>query len=153
MDFLMNVYQRLTRYALALGFTLSCVLAASAPHAQTSGSLYAELGGEKVLTKIVADAIKLWEENPVLAAQFKDANTDRLEKLLVQQFCALAGGGCKYEGNDMKSVHEKMGVTTAQFNALAEDLQTALSRNGIPSSTQNRLIALLAPMKRDVVTK
>jgi hemoglobin len=145
----MNYYQALARYLLAL----SCALLASLSHAQSSNSLYADLGGEKALTKIVADAIKLWEENPVLAAQFKDTNTDRLEKLLVQQFCVLAGGGCKYEGSDMKSVHEKMGVTTAQFNALAEDLQTSLTRNGVPSPTQNRLIALLAPMKRDVVTK
>jgi hemoglobin len=132
---------------------LYALIANTAAFAQPSSSLYAELGGEKSLTKIVADAIKLWELNPVLAAQFKDSNTDRLEKLLVQQFCALAGGGCKYEGGDMKSVHEKMGVTTAQFNALAEDLQISLTQNGVPSPTQNRLIALLAPMKRDIVTK
>ncbi len=123
------------------------------PTASAQSTLYSELGGNNGLTKIVANAIKRWEQNPVLAAQFKNADTERLEKSLVQQFCALSGGGCKYEGGDMKTVHEKMGVDTHQFNALAEDLQTALSENGIASSVQNRLIALLAPMKRDVVTK
>jgi hemoglobin len=53
----------------------------------------------------------------------------------------------------MKTVHERMGVDTRQFNALAEDLQISLAENGVANSTQNRLIALLAPMKRDVVTK
>jgi hemoglobin len=126
---------------------------ASVAVAQLPATLFADLGGESGLTKIVADAMKLWEKNPALAAQFKNANTDRLEKSLVQQFCALTGGGCKYEGEDMKTVHAKMGVDTRQFNALAEDLQTALSQHGVPTGTQNKLIALLAPMKRDIVTR
>jgi hemoglobin len=115
-------------------------------------TLYADLGAETGMTKIIASAVKRWEKNPVLAAQFKNANTDRLEKSLVQQICSITGGGCTYEGDSMKAVHEKMGVTTQQFNALAEDLQLALNEHGIASATQNRLIALLAPMKRDIVT-
>ena len=134
-----------------LGVFAAVALSGSTAYAQST--LYAELGGNNGLTKIVADAIKRWELNPALAEQFKNADTERLEKMLVQQFCALAGGGCKYEGGDMKTVHEKMGVDTRQFNALAEELQNALTENGIASSVQNRLIALLAPMKRDVVTK
>jgi hemoglobin len=137
-----------------LKFLVFCFTAAAActsTFAQTS--LYAELGADSGLTKIIAAAIKRWEQNPALAEQFKNADTERLEKMLVQQFCALTGGGCKYEGGDMKTVHEKMGVDTRQFNALAEDLQNALTENGVANSVQNRLIALLAPMKRDVVTK
>lgn len=134
-----------------LGLLIAAELCCSTAIAQST--LYSELGGNSGLTKIVADAIKRWEQNPVLAEQFKNADTERLEKTLVQQFCALTGGGCKYEGGDMKTVHEKMGVTTHQFNALAEELQNALTENGIASSVQNRLVALLAPMKRDVVTK
>ncbi len=130
---------------LALGL---CASIASAQN-----TLYAELGGEKGVTKIVGDAIAMWEKNPTLAEHFKNANTENLEKMLVKQFCSLTGGGCKYEGGDMKTIHEKMGVDTRQFNALAEDLQSALSGNGIAPSVQNKLIALLAPMKRDIVTK
>lgn len=130
---------------------LATVLFSSASLAQTT--LYADLGGDKGLTKIVAGAIKRWEQNPALAEAFKNADTERLEKMLVAQFCSITGGGCKYEGGDMKTVHEKMGVDTRQFNALAEDLQISLAENGVAGSTQNRLIALLAPMKRDVVTK
>jgi hemoglobin len=135
------------RFAL----TLATVFFASSAFAQTS--LYADLGGDKGLTKIVAGAIKRWEQNPALAEAFKNADTERLEKMLVLQFCSITGGGCKYDGGDMKTVHERMGVDTRQFNALAEDLQISLAENGVANSTQNRLIALLAPMKRDVVTK
>jgi len=44
-------------------------------------------------------------------------------------------------------------VTRAKFNAVAEDLQTAMERTGLPYWTQNRLMALLAPMQRDIVTQ
>jgi hemoglobin len=44
-------------------------------------------------------------------------------------------------------------VNRAQFNALVENLQDAMAKNDVPSRTQNRLLALLAPMHRDIVTK
>jgi hemoglobin len=46
-----------------------------------------------------------------------------------------------------------MGIRNADFNALAEDLQFAMDAAGISFFTQNRLIALLAPMQHDIVTK
>jgi hemoglobin len=36
---------------------------------------------------------------------------------------------------------------------MAEDLQIAMERNGVPSRVQNRLMAKLAPMQREIVTK
>ncbi|TAF99309.1 MAG: group 1 truncated hemoglobin [Betaproteobacteria bacterium] len=121
--------------------------------AQTTPPLYADLGGEAKVTAFIKDAVALWEKNPVLAEAFQSADAERLQGQLVQQVCSLSGGGCTYKGRDMKSVHAGMDVTTAQFNALAEDLQTAMTKNAVPFGAQNRLIALLAPMKRVIVTK
>ena len=42
--------------------------------------------------------------------------------------------------------------TGADFNALVEVLQAAMDAQGIPYAAQNRLLALLAPMHRDVIT-
>lgn len=41
----------------------------------------------------------------------------------------------------------------SHFNALVEVLQSAMDAQGIPFAQQNRLLALLAPMHRDVITK
>ena len=65
----------------------------------------------------------------------------------------MSGGPCKYTGKDMHKVHKPLHINTLQFNALVEDLQTAMDRNHVPFRTQNRLLALLAPMKRDIVTR
>ena len=53
----------------------------------------------------------------------------------------------------MKNAHAGMNVTNAQFNALAEDLYLALEQNGVPYKTQNAIMALPAPMQRDIVTR
>jgi hemoglobin len=37
-----------------------------------------------------------------------------------------------------------------QFNALVEDLQKAMSERGIPFRAQNKLLAKLAPLHRDI---
>ena len=130
------------------------VLAFGVCQAQTMAgpTLFSQLGGQDGVTSIIKDSIELWKKNPVLAESFKNANAARLEVMLVQQICSLTDGGCTYGGRDMRSIHASMGVTTAQFNALAEDLQSSLTNHNVPSSTQNKLIALLAPMKREVVT-
>jgi hemoglobin len=71
--------------------------------------------------------------------------------LLYEQLCQLSGGPCRYTGRDMRSAHQKLQITTAQFNALAEDLYLALGHSGVPYRLQNKLMAKLAPMKRDIV--
>ena len=53
----------------------------------------------------------------------------------------------------MAAAHQGLDLSRAKFNAVAEDLQTAMRQIGIPYWTQNRLMALLAPMQRDIVTK
>ncbi len=53
----------------------------------------------------------------------------------------------------MHDAHKGLHLDTRQFNILAEDLQLAMDRLEVPFSSQNRLIALLAPMHRDVVSR
>ena len=74
------------------------------------------------------------------------------KKSLTDQICQLSGGPCQYEGGDMKSAHADMDITKAHFNALVEVLQAAMAAQGIAFTQQNRLLALLAPMHRDIIT-
>ena len=79
---------------------------------------------------------------------FTFANTD-LKKF--EQLCNITDGGCKYTGRDMYTSHAKLNITNAEFNALAEDLYEAFDRVHVPYRLQNKVVALLAPMQRDVV--
>jgi hemoglobin len=46
----------------------------------------------------------------------------------VDQICRAGGGPFTYTGKSMKEAHQDMGVTTADFNAVVEDLVKALDK-------------------------
>lgn len=116
-------------------------------------TLYQRLGGQAGVGQIVDQAVNLWLLDDRIKNDFDNINPDRLKKRLAEQICQLAHGSCAYHGRAMAVAHASLNVTRAKFNAVAEDLQTAMERVGIPYWTQNRLMALLAPMQRDVVTR
>jgi len=116
-------------------------------------SLYTALGGKDNIHRFVADMVESVQLDPRIRGSFDGTDLVRLAAKLEEQFCAVAGGPCKYTGKDMKTIHEDLAVNRAQFNALVENLQDAMAKNDVPSRTQNRLLALLAPMHRDIVTK
>lgn len=129
------------------------ILWVSGAPAIADDSLFQALGGQEGVTRIAETTIDLSVADPRINATFADINHRRLKRLLADQFCQLSGGPCVYEGRDMKESHEKHGYTNRDFNILVEHLQTAMSREGIPFQVQNQLLAILAPMQRDVVTK
>jgi len=129
------------------------VLAQQTVSAPVSSSLYQDLGGLPVLQKVVDDLLVLALKDPRIKDTFKETNMKRLNEMLVEQFCELSGGPCRYSGDPMKEVHQGLELSNAHFNALVEDLQMAMTQSGIASRTQNRLLALLAPMQRDTVTR
>ena len=65
----------------------------------------------------------------------------------------ILGGPCGYTGRDMKSSHKGLDIGRGHFNALVEDLQIAMDKRGIPFRAQNKLLAKLAPMHREIETK
>jgi hemoglobin len=87
-----------------------------------------------------------------LAEAFKKANVENLKMQLVNQICQVSGGPCEYKGPDMKAAHSSMDITKTDFNALVEVLQKSMDAQGIAFSSQNQLLAKLAPMHRDVIT-
>jgi hemoglobin len=116
-------------------------------------ALYDDLGGQSGVQAIVDGAVQHWLADPRIAPTFAETNMDRFRRLLNEQFCQIADGPCKYTGRTMAAVHHPLGLDRAQFNALAEDLQDAMTDIGVAYHTQNRLIARLAPMQREIVAK
>lgn len=112
-----------------------------------------QFGGEAGLTALMDDFMAIMLENPELRPFFEFSDQARVKRLLVEQFCVILGGDCVYTGRDMKESHEGMAITRANFNALVEDLQTAMNRRGIPFRAQNRLLAKLAPMHREIIER
>jgi hemoglobin len=127
--------------------------AATAPVISTDGKLFAEFGGREGLVKIVDDLFVNVDADPRINTFFEPAKREQTKARLVEQFCVVLGGGCTYGGKDMKAAHKNLGIQKADFNALVENLQKAMDKNGVPFSAQNKLLAALAPQHRDMVEK
>ncbi len=136
---------------LSLG--LLCAITAFAQAPPTDDSTYQGLGGKPGIKKIVDTLLPLILADARIKESFRDSDLKNLALRLEEQFCALSGGPCTYKGKDMVDIHDGLNITNAQFNALTEDLQTAMERVGVPSRVQNKLVAKLAPMQRGIVTK
>ena len=118
-----------------------------------SAGLVRDCGGREGIARIAARTVELSEADPRIAAIFEAHDMVRLKRTLGEQFCYLLGAGCDYTGRDMRSAHSDMGVTKADMNALVENLQAAMREAGVPFAAQNRLLAKLAPMSREVVMR
>lgn len=121
--------------------------------AQAEDTLYQELGAKPGIDRIVETALALFLADPRIKDEFDNINLERLAKRLADELCVTAGGPCEYKGRSMAAAHQGLGLNRAKFNAVAEDLQTAMERHGVSYWVQNRLMARLAPMQRDIVTR
>lgn len=133
---------------------VTCSLATSCAMAPaTPATLYERLGGEKVVARFVDDTINLTSTDPKTKRSFDKINLVNLKKKIAEHICELTDGPCKYSGDPMKLVHIGMDITEGEFYSMVEHLRIALDRNGVDEGAKNELLRILAPMKRDIVTK
>ena len=143
--------------ALSLGSTAALAQdkpqptdASAYPVAPAAG-LYQAFGEKAGIQSLMADFVQRLQADARIGKQFKDTKLDHFASQLSDQLCQLSGGPCVYKGPDMTTTHADMDVTRADFNALVEVLQQSMDARGIPFTRQNQMLALLAPMHRDVV--
>lgn len=119
-------------------------------NAHADDTLYRQFGEKEGLTKIVDDMYDNVLADPRTAPYFDNAPVKRIKEKFVEQLCVLLEGPCVYTGRPMRRTHEGHSIDRAAFDAVVEDLQTAMDRNGVPFHAQNKLLAKLAPMYRDI---
>jgi hemoglobin len=109
--------------------------------------------GQDGIRRIVDRLVDTSIDDPVIGEIFEGQDMVRLRRTLFEQFCYILNGGCSYTGRDMKTAHKDLGIQHADMNRLVEKLQAAMTAEGVSFAAQNRFLAKLAPMKRDVVER
>lgn len=122
-------------------------------HPELVGVFERDFGGMAGMTALMDDFMAIMLEDPRLRPFFENTDQPRIKRQLAEQFCAILGGGCTYTGRDMVAAHTAFAIDRADFNALVEDLQIAMNRRNIPFRAQNKLLAILAPMHREVINR
>jgi len=132
--------------------------AVSTVSAGSKDALYKSLGGKKAIVAVVDEFVGRVAGDSRINGYFKDTASDprrlaAFKMKLADQICEASGGPCKYTGKSMKDAHAGMGITSADFNALVEDLVGALDKLHVKEADKNALLSVLGPMKSDIVEK
>jgi len=133
---------------LVLTLLTGCASMRAAP---PRAPLYDRLGGKDAISAVVDEFLQRLLGDARINARFASTDVKRLRTMLIDQICEGSGGPCRYTGRDMKSLHAGMRISDADFAALVEDLKGALDKFKVPAAEQNDLLAVLGPMKSDIV--
>jgi hemoglobin len=137
----------------AMWLALGCASADSQPSRAMPSSLYERLGGTSAIAAVIDQFVANVANDARINGRFATTDIARLKRNLVDQVCMATGGPCNYTGRDMKTTHAGMGIRTADFNALVQDLVAALDTFKVPETDKQELLGILGPLKKDIVER
>ncbi|GJM04270.1 MAG: hypothetical protein DHS20C09_02610 [marine bacterium B5-7] len=116
-------------------------------------TLYTELGGSEAVTKFVTKAVETLHADQRVAFLFEDTDEEETIIQISDLICFLSSGPCEYDGQDMDEVHSGMEITEAEFDIFVSIVIDAMEFADIAHSTRNKLLALLAPMREEIINQ
>jgi hemoglobin len=75
----------------------------------------------------------------------------RARQLLVDQMCELTGGPCHYIGRDMRTSHDGLAISGAEWDANMKYADAALMKNGITGAEKVDFLGLFERYRNDIV--
>jgi len=148
---------------LTLGLCLLLLVCGSAASVQAQAnahrqadSLYKRLGGYDAIAAVTDDFLGRLIKDEKLGKFFNGVSLDsqkRIRQLVVDQLCAATGGPCLYIGRSMRTVHEGLGITDADWDIAVKHLGATLDKFKVGKAEKDDLVKALAGLKKDIVDK
>ena len=114
-------------------------------------SLYDRLGGLDAITALTESWVARVGGDDRANQKFARTDIPRLMKEVIDQLCEATGGPCTYTGRTMKETHDGMGVTAGEFDVVMQHLDATLDELNVPKPDRDELVALIMPMRADIV--
>ncbi len=117
----------------------------------TTTSLYDRRGQREGITRITRTMIDSHMANPLVSARYGASDMPKVERRVIEFFCAGAGGPETYTGKDMLATHKGMNVSEQEFVTVIDDAMAALETHHIDPATRNDVLAILWSLKGEVI--
>jgi hemoglobin len=130
-----------------------------AAEAPAKKSLFDRLGGLPAISAVTDDFLarilknETILKNAAVAEHLQKVDAAKLRQLIIEQICEGTGGPCKYSGRDMKTTHTGLNITDAEWDATAADFVASLDKFNVPKAEKDELLAIIVPLKADIVGK
>jgi hemoglobin len=127
--------------------------------AQSGGgdSLYERLGGLPAISLVVSDFLDAFIADPVILANpaVRERKTPEAAPYVKYQVttlvCEATGGPCTYTGLDLRTAHDGLNVSQAEWDRMVEIFSRTLERHGVPERETGELFEILGPTHADIV--
>jgi hemoglobin len=145
----------LGKWALAFA-----AISLSACQTNATPPLYVRLGGDVMISAIVEDFVGEAASDPRVNFTRKGTpgewlatpdNVDILKAHLTAYFESATGGSSDDSSRDLKTVHQNMQITDAEFDALKEDLARSLAKYDEPPRETSEMLALVEASRKEIV--
>lgn len=134
---------------LALG--TAAVTGCATNASRESDSLYRAVGSEAGVERLVTRLLERIYADARISGLFQSSDRADLQRLIEEQFCVEFGGPCTYSGRSMRESHGGLAIKHKEFEAFVEDLILAMEDLEMATTSQNRILAIFAPMRAEVV--
>lgn len=86
-----------------------------------------------------------------VAHRFDDVDMSAQRSHQTKFLSAVTGGPMQYEGDDMETAHEGLGVTDAEFDAIAGHLDAALREFDVDDADREAVMETVEGYRDDIV--
>ena len=124
--------------------------------ATAAQSLYHRLGGYDMIAAFTDQWLGLALDDPLLAPYFRGMSNDtkgKARQLIVDFIAASTGGPTIYTGRDMKTLHEGLGISRGEYDAIMRHAATTLEALGIGAQAKDDVLTWMASLKGDMIER
>ncbi len=131
-------------------FLLSACASSKKPPSHVA-TLFTQIGGMQTIEPLVQKLVVRLKQHQQIVFLFEKTNEEDFQALLIAQICMETGGNCQYTGLSMPEAHSGMAINTREFDIFVDVLIKTMTDVGISYTHQNKLLAIFAPMRKDVI--
>ena len=114
-------------------------------------TLYDRLGGEPAVGAVVNEFYDRVLADDRVAHHFDDVDMSGQRAHQTKFLSAVTGGPVQYEGDDMETAHAGMGVSDAEFDAVATHLDDALREFDVDDDDREAVMEAIETFRDDIV--
>ena len=117
-------------------------------------TLYQRMGGYDAIAGIVDDFLVQLRGDPAFdrfGGGRSEGSLKRTRQIIVDQFCAMTGGPCVYIGRDMKSAHQGLKITRAEWDSAIKKLEVSLDKFKVSGKDKEEFVAMIQQVRDEIV--
>ncbi|WP_374991029.1 group I truncated hemoglobin [Pseudoalteromonas haloplanktis] len=114
-------------------------------------TLYQQLDGQAGLERLVDSFINQIGNDEQVFHYFEYANISHFRAGFLNHLCVLTDGPCEYTRDSMVDIHTGMNITEADFNHVVDLLINAMNEQNIDHTVQNKILARMAPLRKEII--